>query len=231
MANIQAIIFDLYNTLIYPAYRTKPHAQLFADLGLQTPEEFKWARRIATTENFNCLTDLMERIKPGTQLDSVPYELEIEREIASVSLFPETKEALGELQKRNFRLGLISNLVTPYKKPFFDLGLERYFQEIVFSSDVGFRKPEPEIYQKMMERLNIIPAQALMIGDNLEADVEGPKSIGMKAVLLDRGNNSSGSISPSDSISSLQEIFPYLMQLHLTESAIEIVMSSISSKE
>ncbi len=64
MTNFQAVIFDLYGTLLYLSKETKPYARLFADLGLQRPEELKDARHIALTENFDRLTDLVGRIKP-----------------------------------------------------------------------------------------------------------------------------------------------------------------------
>ena len=111
---------------------------------------------------------------------------------------------MGKLKEQKIQLGLISNLASPYKSPFFDLGLNDYFDEVLFSCDIGLRKPDQLIYQKMMERIGINPAQSLMTGDKVHADVDGPKSIGMNAVHLDRSNNS------SESISSLKGVFQYL---------------------
>ena len=204
MANIQAVVFDLYGTLIYLANETKPYAILFANLGLQTPEEVRQARRIALTEDFEDVARLVRRIKSNAQVDFASYQQEVEKERASASLYPETRAVLDKLKKQEIRLGLISNLASPYKNPFFNLGLNEYFDEVLFSCDVGLIKPDSRIYQKMIERLGINPAQTLMTGDKVHADVDGPRSIGINAVHLDRTNNS------SKSISSLEGVFQYL---------------------
>ena len=204
MTNIQAVIFDLYGTLIYLAHETKPHARLFADLGLQFPEGFERARRIVLTEDFDNLAGLVKRIKPNLTIDLSPYEKEIEQERASALLYPETSSVLDELKRRNIQLGLISNLASPYKQPFSGLGLNQCFDEVLFSCDLGLRKPDPRIYQKMIEQFKINPAQALMVGDRVHVDVDGPKSIGMNAVHLDRTKNS------PNSIFTLEGVFQYL---------------------
>jgi HAD superfamily hydrolase (TIGR01509 family) len=203
MANIQAIVFDLYGTLIYLANETKPYAKLFRGIGLQTPDDLRQARRIALSENFDNLSDFANIIKPNSQVDFNAYQQELEKELASASLYPETLNVLTQLKEQGVKLGLISNLATPYKNPFFNLGLGEYFDEVLFSCDVGLRKPNPRIYQKMLEKLTITPSHALMTGDRMHADVDGPKSVGMNAVHLDRANIS------SNSISSLEGLFQY----------------------
>ncbi len=203
MSDTQAVIFDLYGTLLYLARETKPYARLFADLGLQRPEELKVARHIALTENFDYLTALVQRIKPNgefSSIDFVSYQQEVEEERASATAYPETRDVLEKLGDRKLKLGLISNLASPYCKPFFDLGLDIYFDEVLFSCDVGLTKPDSRIYQLMTDKLNVKPEQAFMAGDKVHADVDGPKAIGMRAVHLDRSKSLSNSISTLDGV-------------------------------
>ncbi|MCK5630588.1 MAG: HAD family hydrolase, partial [Nanoarchaeota archaeon] len=148
--------------------------------------------------------DLVKKIKPDMQINLKPYQQELEKEIASAKLYPESREVLEELRKKNIKLGLISNLASPYKEPFFEFGLNEYFDEVLFSCDVGLRKTNPKIYQKMIKNLNINPSQVLMTGDNVRADVDGPRSIGMNAIHLDRRNAS------LNKISTLEGVFQYL---------------------
>ncbi len=75
---------------------------------------------------------------------------------------------------------------------------------MLFSCDVGLTKPDSRIYQMMTDRLNINPQQALMTGDKVHADVDGPRAIGMRAVHLDRSN------ATSNSILTLDGVFDYL---------------------
>ena len=92
----------------------------------------------------------------------------------------------------------------PYVNLFVDLGLDAYFDQVLFSCEAGLMKPDPRIYQRMMVMLNVEPQKALMTGDKIKNDVEGPRSIGMHAVHLDRENNSAWSIA------TLDQIFDYL---------------------
>lgn len=66
------------------------------------------------------------------------------------------------------------------------VGLEPHFKTVVVSGDPGVavRKPNPRIFQIACERLGIRPEEALMIGDNLEADVQGAIAFGMQGILL-----------------------------------------------
>ena len=50
----------------------------------------------------------------------------------------------------------------------------------------GKIKPDPSIFRAALERLSVEPDEALMVGDQPEDDVEGARSIGMEALLLDR---------------------------------------------
>ncbi len=199
---IKAVIFDLYGTLIYNK-DTNSYLRLFFELGL-SPEEMKQARKIALTEDFADLSELVKRIKPAAAIDLQSYEEEVAAGISSARTFPETYEVLEALQKRYLQLGLISNVASPYKKCFFDLGLEKYFDTVIFSCEAGLRKPDPRIYERAIKELGLEPAQTFMIGDKLHCDVDGPAAIGMKATLIDRENKY------HFSIQSLGGIFRYL---------------------
>jgi HAD superfamily hydrolase (TIGR01662 family) len=100
-------------------------------------------------------------------------------------LFPDVLPALRKLRDRGFRLGSITNRA--YSGPRFhqelrDLGLARLFEVTVVSCDIGYMKPHPGIFQVALERMGIDPEEAVMVGDNLRADVEGAKTLGMRAV-------------------------------------------------
>ena len=204
MEDISVVIFDLYSTLIYLQTKTKPYAKLFCELQLKTPRELRRARRIALTEDFDNLGQFVKRINPDIKLDLSSYEVEFEKERVSALLYSESKRVLRKLKNKEIKLGLISNLASPYKQPFFDLELDNYFDEVLFSCEAGLKKPDPLIYKMMASKFKINPSRALMVGDNIFADVNGPKSIGMNVLHLDRKNES------SNSISTLEEIFNYL---------------------
>jgi putative hydrolase of the HAD superfamily len=53
---------------------------------------------------------------------------------------------------------------------------------MIFSEEVGIRKPDPKIFQLVARRLNVQPAEIVHVGDNLRMDVWGAKNAGLKAI-------------------------------------------------
>ena len=63
----------------------------------------------------------------------------------------------------------------------------RWAFDVVIVSDVtGWRKPRPEIFQATLGALGIAPEEALHVGDNLNADVNGASAVGMKTAWVTR---------------------------------------------
>ena len=99
--------------------------------------------------------------------------------------YPDVVPTLSALLDRGFRLASVTN--RGYSGPDFwdevrQLGLDELFETVVVSCDVGYMKPHRRIYEVTFERLGVEPAECLMVGDDLRADVEGPKTLGMMAV-------------------------------------------------
>ena len=66
-------------------------------------------------------------------------------------------------------------------------GLDGLVDVTVFCSDVGWRKPAPQIFYYTLEKLGIGPEECVFIGDDPRWDFRGPRASGIAAVLLDRG--------------------------------------------
>lgn len=101
-------------------------------------------------------------------------------------LAPNALPTLPELRRRGIRLAVCSN--SPYPGAYIaaqlrHLGVEELFDAVVVSSDIGRRKPAPEIYRAALDRLGVDAAQALFVGDQVAEDYEGPRRSGMRAVI------------------------------------------------
>jgi len=59
-----------------------------------------------------------------------------------------------------------------------------YFNSILVSDDVGWRKPHPRIFEEALKRLGKSVEQAVFVGDNPIEDIQGAKAIGMKAIFI-----------------------------------------------
>lgn len=101
-------------------------------------------------------------------------------------LFPETKEVLSTIKNRGFKLGIISNFDTRVYDVCTDLGIIDYFDNFVISSEAGFAKPSSEIFNTALKKIGVSATQSLHIGDSLELDFHGARSVGINALLLDK---------------------------------------------
>ena len=117
------------------------------------------------------------------------------------SLFPDAPSCLKALKRLGFRLGVISNWDATLENLLRDMGYLPYFDEVVSSAAVGYRKPSKEIFDIALERMNMRPEQAIHVGDLPEADGEGAASAGIRPIIIDR--NGSGGPCKFERISSL----------------------------
>lgn len=101
------------------------------------------------------------------------------------TLFPDVLDTLRWLRERGFRLGSVTN--RGYGGPRFqeemrDLGLTELFEEVVVSCDVGYMKPHRRIFEEALDAMGLSSEETAMVGDNVRADVEGPKALGMMTI-------------------------------------------------
>lgn len=107
--------------------------------------------------------------------------------LARAAEFPEENEGvLDDVRGKGYRMAIISNF--DYAPTAYLLiekfGIGRYFEKVVISVEVGWRKPNPIIFKRAMELMRIEPEEALFVGDNFRADICGAKGVGMDAVWL-----------------------------------------------
>jgi putative hydrolase of the HAD superfamily len=96
-----------------------------------------------------------------------------------------THALLESLRDRGLRLGLVSNAFDPgwlLHRDLQEMGLRERLDYAVFSSEVGKRKPHPDIFRKALEALDVPAEEALFVGDRLYEDVRGAAELGMTTV-------------------------------------------------
>jgi hypothetical protein len=81
------------------------------------------------------------------------------------------------------RIGVCSNLALPYGFPLLS-ALPDTPDAVILSYEVGLVKPDPAIFRLVCDRLGFRPAEILFVGDTPSADVEGPRAIGIPAMLI-----------------------------------------------
>ena len=108
------------------------------------------------------------------------------RDAGGWMLFSDTLDALQRLKALGLKLGIVSNFDTRIYSVLDSLGIRRFFDVIILSSETGFTKPDPRIFKSAVRALGIPASTILMVGDSPDVDVEPAIRAGLSAVLLDR---------------------------------------------
>ncbi|MBR1650528.1 MAG: HAD-IA family hydrolase [Lachnospiraceae bacterium] len=94
----------------------------------------------------------------------------------------ETFEMLDELKRRNIKICLITNTFSDEKDFIRSSGLFPYFDEAIISYEEGIRKPDPEIFRRMLERLDLRAEECLYVGDGGSRELYAARDAGMHPV-------------------------------------------------
>lgn len=105
------------------------------------------------------------------------------------NLIPNTIEILNYL-KPNYKLHIITNgFEEIQRKKLKSSNILDYFDKIVNSEMAGVKKPNPRIFKLALEMAAVRPESAVMIGDNIEADILGAQAVGLHALHFNAHND------------------------------------------
>ena len=133
----------------------------------------------------------------------------------------DTLPTLQRLEDNGYRMGLISNAgddqdVQQLARRF---EIAQYFDFILTSAACSYRKPHKRIFELALSNWYFLPSEAVMVGDNLDADVRGAQSVGLFAVWLSRRagepTDDQRSIKPDASLAALSELPAFLDRLQV----------------
>lgn len=210
-ATVKAVFFDAGGTLIAPNPSFHEiYGRVLAPIGVQAkPEELRRAA-LATWGEFDASigrgTDryshfpggereywkrfvrrVLERVSEADLADAAADALQSAFSDPGVwAVFPEVAQTVRALKARGLRLGIISNWDSRLRGILDAHRLSEQFDPIVVSCEVGIEKPGPGIFARALEGLDLDPAEALHVGDDLLSDYEGAQGAGMRGVLLVR---------------------------------------------
>ncbi|MFC4438964.1 MULTISPECIES: HAD family hydrolase [Natrialbaceae] len=201
---INAVLFDFDDTL-YP-YPPCKEAGLEAgretarDLGYgfdrEAFEEFYQTGRrevkrelsgtAATHERFlyfkRALEEYAGEPKPGDAL--ALGDAFWEAYVGEMELFPGVEETLATLQEEGIDVAITTNLTTRIQLEKVDrLGLEPYIDLLLTSEETGREKPGSVMFTLPLARLDRRASEAVMVGDNVGADIVGANAVGLETVL------------------------------------------------
>ena len=124
--------------------------------------------------------------------------------------FPGAMDALKRLKKTGIRMGLLTNGRSESQRAKIDkYDLAGFFDHIQIEEEFGIAKPDERAFLNALDVLGVTPADAWMVGDNLEWDVHGAQRVGIYAVWMDAHGNGlpdGSTVHPDRTIRSLSEL-------------------------
>ena len=97
--------------------------------------------------------------------------------------FPNLFSMLEKLKQKSYKLGLITNGKEQFQmNNLKSLGLESYFSLILISEKEGLSKPNPLLFHRALTFFEVLPEEAIYIGDHPENDYRGAQNIGLKVI-------------------------------------------------
>ena len=129
---------------------------------------------------------------------------------AAIQPLPGAVEALEAFKRKGVRLAMVTNGGGEQQQRKINrFGLSRFFDALVIEGEFGAGKPDPRVFHFALEKLGSTPAEAWMVGDNLEYDIAGAQGVGIHAIWVDTdgaGLPDSSSVRPDRIIGSLAEL-------------------------
>lgn len=201
MHMIKAVVFDLDNTLVdfmamkrqavdaavgamidaglqLTVAQVKEHIDtIYAELGIEYQKVFD-----------KLLENVLGRVDPRIiSAGIIAYRRARE---AALKPYPHVTATLMQLNRSGLRLGILSD--APTREAWLRLcfiNYHHFFDEVVTFEDTGKRKPDPAPFTLILQKLNVEPHQAIMVGDWAERDMVGAKNIGMRTAFAKYGDS------------------------------------------
>jgi len=205
---VKAIIFDFIGTLTnvknysLETSKTKLHkaiantgfntnAESFLEAYSQSHEKYRVVRYQELVEVTNAiwiseaLNSLGFKTNPEDARIKTAVNVFFEDYLDSLELRPYIKKLLSKVSTE-YKLGLVSNftyapvIYAGVKK----LGINQFFNAILVSEEVGWRKPSRKIFEETLKRLDATAEETVYVGDSPLEDIKGAKAVGMKTVFI-----------------------------------------------
>ncbi len=185
----KAIIFDLYETLVTQydpnwvpgpsiAERLGIDREAFSEAWKQASER----RMCGAIPDFpSALREIGELLGHTLREDTIQQLLR-ERLDAHARPFAQIEDTILEMLQAlhpMFRIGLLSNVTAEEVAAWEGCALAPWFDDIVFSYQVGLIKPDRRIYHLVCERLGVLPASAIFVGDGARGELMGAVDAGL----------------------------------------------------
>ncbi len=170
----KAVIFDCFGTLVETQIRRNPYAYLMKKKNILNKKNIQEIMKKSVS---------FSEIGKGLSFGDIELANKmLEEELSAMKIYNDVSPILKKISDNGIKTLICSNLAVQYKEVLNFIPIS----EKVLSFEVGFIKPQKEIYELCINMLGFKSSEILFVGDSYTCDVAGPKNVGMSAILLNR---------------------------------------------
>ena len=214
--NVKSVVFDAYGTLFdvnSAAEKCKDKIgdewEGFANFWRTTQLEYTWLRSLMKRhKDFWTVTeDSLDKSMKIFNID-IAMKNELLNLYKTLSPYPEVKEVLNKLKKKNYKLSILSNgtpaLLNELVK---SNDLENIFDDLFSIEEVGVYKPDSKVYEMPIKKYQIKSEEVTFLSANTW-DVSGGGNYGYNAIWVNRNNNTFDNLdyNPKNQINNLTQL-------------------------
>jgi putative hydrolase of the HAD superfamily len=195
MLNFQAVIFDLFGTLVdgFAASSAGYQKRFSAALGIDhQPFAQHWrqmtgARVLGEFQSVEASIEyICDRMGVSVTAEQMAKAVEIRLQLTRRALIPrpDAISTIARLKRAGFKIGLLSNCSIEIPMVWPETEFAELFDSTIFSSRERLNKPDPRIYRIASERLGVAPENCLYIADGENYELAAAADAGMRPVLI-----------------------------------------------
>jgi putative hydrolase of the HAD superfamily len=195
MVKVQAVIFDLFGTLVdgFAASSTGYQERFSAALGVDHEPFTQLWREITgrrTLGDFQTVEDSIEhvcaRMGVSVTTEQMANAVKIRLELTRRALTPRSDaiSTVTRLKRVGLKIGLLSNCSIEIPMVWPETAFAEFFDSTIFSSQERLKKPDLRIYKVVCDRLGVLPEACLYVADGENYELAAAADVGMHPVLI-----------------------------------------------
>lgn len=194
----KAFVFDLFGTLVkvFEKQAYVDQIQKLSDVldvdyetfyqkwNIETYDERMTGKFSSIHENISHILDALDIDRTDEEIQkAVHFRMEFVKR--SLDLHRDhLHDTLDNIKSRGYKIGLISDCSPDVPVLWETVGFKKYFDSVVFSCEVGMKKPDPRIYKKAIDALGVDFEDCYYIGDGGSNELTGAFEVGMHPILI-----------------------------------------------
>jgi len=154
--------------------------ELYRNQGIEK-DKLRWYRFYLTLKDLGIDSMAMARELDRAYIEKSPLQ---------TSLIAHSREVLEYLTGKDYHMYIVTNGFNEVQfRKIRESGLEEFFRGMITSEMAGFLKPHPRFFEYTLSQTGAGRERSLVIGDSLEADIQGAMDAGLHAVYFNRSQN------------------------------------------